>query len=117
MGTYPQLGLLELDGHEQKQKPFFCDNWKSAMLEIAKPLTSDLIEMCFYKPVFPYTTCTPIYQFKLKIIYIYIYINPLNENQMCLCKKRSYGAFTTNLINQILNTLCFDHTDTWTRYK
>ena len=110
IGTYLQLGLLELDGHEQKQKPFFCENWKTAMLEIAKPLTSDLIGMCFYNPVFSNTTCTPIYRFKLKIIYIYI--NPLNGNQMCSCKKRAYGAFTTNLINQILNTLSFDHTGT-----
>ena len=103
IGTYLQLGLLELDGHEQKQKPFFCDNWKPAMLEIGKPLTSDLIGMCFHNPVFPNTTYTPIYLFKLKTIYI----NPLKGNQMCSCKKKSYGAFTTNLINQILNIYPF----------
>lgn len=45
IGTYPELCLFELDGHEQKQKPFFCDNPKPAMLEIVKTLTSDLIGM------------------------------------------------------------------------
>ena len=32
-------------------------------------------------------------------------------------KKKSYRAFTKNLINQILNTLSFDHVVTWTIYK
>ena len=32
-------------------------------------------------------------------------------------KKRSYGAFTKNLINKTLNNLSFDHTVTWTVYK
>ena len=71
IGTNPRLGLLELDGHEQKQKPLFYNNWKPAMVEIAKPFPSDLIGMRFYNPVFPTTTCTPIYQFQLKIIYCY----------------------------------------------
>ena len=32
-------------------------------------------------------------------------------------KKKSYGVFTKNLINQILNTLSFGHIVTWTVYK
>ena len=32
-------------------------------------------------------------------------------------KKRSYEAFTKNLINQTLNTLSFDNTVSWTVYK
>ena len=32
-------------------------------------------------------------------------------------KKKSFRAFTKNLINQILNTLSYDYIVTWTVYK
>ena len=46
---------------------YFCDNLKPAMLQISKPLTSNLVECAICKPVFSITTCNLICQFNFNI--------------------------------------------------
>ena len=46
---------------------YFCDNLKPPMLQISKPLTSNLVECAICKPVFSITTCNLICQFNFNI--------------------------------------------------
>ena len=46
---------------------YFCDNLKPPMLQISKPLTSNLVECAIYKPVFSVTTCNLICRFNFNI--------------------------------------------------